>query len=68
MNDGGPNFQALFDLMKESMSLRDRFAGLALAVTETAWVFQGATPEMIAKKAYKIADAMLKEREKEKMP
>lgn len=43
------------------MTLRDWFAGQALIV---ATMYQTVTPEDLAKDAYRIADAMLSEREK----
>ena len=63
-NDGGPAFPS--DRFSElGMSLRDYFAGQALASMDT----DGCTligMQSLAQRAYDIADAMLAEREKER--
>ena len=77
-NDGGPAYPHEADYVMgdkpsdpyqfkvdfhPGMSLRDYFAGQALANSWTC-LEKGDQPEEIAKDAYKIADAMLAEREK----
>ena len=67
-NDGGPAFPC--DSMKqfptqEGMSLRDWFAGQALASMDTDG-FTLALIEAVVRRAYVIADAMLAERAKER--
>lgn len=48
------------------MTLRDYFANSAMQAFTNIWYEDAkSTPESIAKKSYKLADAMLKEREKQ---
>lgn len=64
MNDGGlafPNSNASGSVHNDGMSLRDWFAGQALAGLAT----QSDNSHNIAIDAYSIADAMLKRREVE---
>ena len=63
-NDGGPAFPS--DRFSElGMSLRDYFAGQALASMDTdGYTVAGLLH--LTKRAYDIADAMLAEREKER--
>ncbi len=54
----------------QGMSLRDWFAGMALAGCQRIMecgddYFTSDTPEVVAEMAYKLAQAMLKERSKE---
>ena len=77
MKDGGSAFPVLdscafegggsrLDCVDRGMTLRDYFAGQALAgyiVTGPECMYP--TPEDAAKYSYKIADAMLAERERE---
>lgn len=63
---GGPAFPSSAEtpegkLYHYGMSLRDWFAGQALLLK---WENKAMTPEQIAKRAYKMADALLAEREK----
>ena len=64
INDGGPAFPADFQLYSTGMTLRDYFAGQAMAAIITS-VY--CTPETIytevSSRAYAQADAMLKARE-----
>ena len=64
MKDGGPAFPSTEDgkttALREGMSLRDWFAGQALADSAS---LGNTSPADIAKMAYEIADAMLDERE-----
>jgi hypothetical protein len=54
---GGQSFIGVF---QNGMSLRDWFAGMAISgLTQQHWDF-----DSVIKYTYKIADAMLKEREK----
>ena len=68
-NDGGPAFPAKEYLYGENyryptgMSLRDWFAGMALQPI-IASLTSPVPTEKVSEKAYEIADAMLKEREK----
>jgi len=48
--------------LREEMTLRDHFAGLAMSGLATMEGYIG--PEYIAMGAYELADAMLKERDK----
>ena len=66
IKDGGPAFAAAAGTATEmdlqpGMTLRDWFAGQALTA---ATMYQTMTPEDLAHDAYRIADAMLAEREK----
>lgn len=70
-NDGGPAFPLVkqkigyhADVVKDSegLSIRDYFAGQALAGLMT--LRSSSSPEGYAQSAYMAADAMLKEREK----
>ena len=70
-NDGGPAYLINAGGVKRGMSLRDYFAGQALAGfwgSETAMnaigVAHGSIEELSAGFSYAIADAMLREREK----
>ena len=64
--DGGPAFPAPYDGHgggPDGMSLRDWFAGQALANSRTFFgENSSATPEDVALQAYAVADAMLAER------
>jgi len=62
--DGGPAFPRghANSTSQEGMSLRDWFAGMALPRALRAWGF--ASGEKAAESAYRIADAMLIERDK----
>lgn len=51
------------DVVVVAMSLRDWFAGQALAICVVEARREGATDERIAQACYVLADAMLKERE-----
>lgn len=84
MNDGGPAFPKPWEVKRESgcyqpgMSLRDYFAGQALAGLATGQEMLLANHDLTAEfgtrgidnlqanKAYRLADAMLAEREKAK--
>lgn len=46
------------------MSLRDWFAGQALAMTAPAYVNLPESAEILARRCYAVADAMLAERER----
>lgn len=50
----------------KGISLRDYFAGKVLASILTSQEFDETTPEIAAKWCYKFADAMVKERDKNK--
>lgn len=77
-NNGGPAFPRPGAISKEGMTLRDKFADSALValVTEPPWtgtipLLSQLTPDSheviedrYAKAAYKMADAMLRAREK----
>jgi len=52
LNEKQPSYQT-------GMDLRDWFAGLAME----GIIYEGVTPEQTAKAAYRMADAMMKERE-----
>ena len=54
----------------EGMSLRDWFAGQALAgLASTDWFHSGTPiPQILAENAYAIADEMLKQRQKQTTP
>ena len=76
MNDGGPAFPArrrfpkiseeghAFEVPLEGMSLLDHFA--ASVISPMLVQAYGNTPDVLAEQAYKIADAMLAERERRK--
>lgn len=64
-NNGGPAFAVPRDAPVDGMSLRDYFAGQALAGMQTDGFTTPLMPS-IAKRAYVIADAMLAERQKER--
>jgi len=61
-NDGGPAFPRHGYNSNDGMTLRDWFAGQALAGL-VSYVVKGATFENVAEDAYKAADAMLRARE-----
>lgn len=71
MNDGGPAFPIQGNIPLETktilpydgMTLRDWFAGQALANVASERFFENATAECVARECYEIADAMLKESE-----
>ena len=68
-NNGGPAFPVAHDgFYKLGMTLRDWFAGQALAGMATLYAVAGGVSEDIAKAnatvSYLMADAMLKERDK----
>lgn len=75
INDGGPAFPVVFDHGEavsehDGMSLRDHFAGLALPPVMYTCQYDdldgaGAAnrAELYAKRAYEVADAMLKARQ-----
>jgi hypothetical protein len=60
--DGGPAFPRHGYNSNDGMTLRDWFAGQALAGL-VSYVVKGATFENVAEDAYKAADAMLRARE-----
>jgi hypothetical protein len=62
INDGGPAFPRHAYDGHDGMTLRDWFAGQAMAGL-VSYVVEGATFENVAEDAYKAADAMLKARE-----
>jgi hypothetical protein len=62
INDGGPAFPRPMVAAAPGMTLRDWFAGQAMAGL-VSYVVEGATFENVAEDAYKAADAMLKARE-----
>ena len=63
-NDGGPAFPVG---LLPGMSLRDYFAGQALASMDTdGYTLTGIHRLALARRAYDIADAMLAERVKER--
>lgn len=70
LNDGGPAFPRnghpdKNDFPHGGMSLRDYFAGQALAgMLASPQVFENMTDETLAAITYSAADAMLKERER----
>ncbi len=74
-NDGGPAFPkfqphqnvCVCQACASGMSLRDWFAGMALSSGKTLWGKIGEIydEQRIAFEMYSIADAMIKEREKE---
>ena len=74
MKDGGPafpgtfvDFQDGFDRQEFGMSLRDWFAGQALAASAAMYPFgENRYSEEAACWAYSIADAMLKKRKETK--
>jgi len=69
-NDGGPAFPRSGDSFHsavEGMSLRDWFAGQVLTglmATAAEMTHASRKPDVIATDCYKIADAMIAEREK----
>lgn len=63
MNDGGPAFPITEPSPHNGMSLRDWFAGMALQASSFVWR-NVMTEEDVARNAYRVADAMLKERSK----
>ena len=67
-NDGGPAFPGTDakGFVSDGMSLRDYFAGQALAGQLSNPDLCGGESEYIAKWAYRYADAMLEERQKER--
>jgi hypothetical protein len=65
VKDGGPAFPIQFGIYDKGMSLRDWFAGMALqGLYASGDVTIGYEHNCL--EAYKIADAMIAEREKEK--
>ncbi len=65
MNNGGPAFPALdARTMLSGMSLRDYFAAKALQGVLAADTEELLSVDAIASVSYRIADAMLKERDK----
>jgi hypothetical protein len=76
MNDGGSAFPELaweysdnhgighYTVTGSGMTLRDWFAGQALAVLSNAFLFTKEDCEVAAIKAYRMADVMLAAREK----
>lgn len=64
-NDGGPAFPVPRDAPVDGMSLRDYFAGQALAGLLACPKTSGGE-EAFALHAYKYADAMLAEQQKER--
>ena len=74
INDGGPAFPNVWeDNPSQGMSLRDHFAGLAMqafasdpqmaiAIRQAAEDAGIEAPEMMARTAYRLADAMIYER------
>ena len=65
-NDGGPAFPNEYcNSSSQGMSLRDYFAGQALATMDTGgYTLLGM--QSAAQRAYNLADAMLAERKKQK--
>lgn len=70
INNGGPAFPNKDELgnMIPGMSLRDYFAGQALAGLLTQPAEDEYGPKCFAEAAYEMADAMLKARNKEVAP
>lgn len=77
--DGGPVYPVVFQHRRSNgeihaqewggMTLRDYFAGQALAGDLAAWTREddgSFKPEDVAIRCYKVADAMLRERAKER--
>ena len=68
MNDGGPAFprsDSVYNEGDEGMSLRDWFAGMAMmGINANQSMGTALTCEDTAKIAYRIADVMMKERDK----
>lgn len=63
--DGGyafPRSEFADAIERSGMSLRDWFAGQAIQLAWERWMKDG--PVVVAEESYKIADAMLNEREK----
>lgn len=65
-NDGGPAFPVPYNHEAAGMSLRDWFAGQALAGLLAARRSEGTNGEWRAQMAYQQADAMLAAREEKK--
>ena len=67
-DDGGPAFPVEYvaDQGSEGMSLRDYFAGQSLGelVSGLSYPVSDVDAEAVAKDAYKLADAMIREKEK----
>ncbi|NLF01133.1 MAG: hypothetical protein GX601_09170 [Anaerolineales bacterium] len=65
-NDGGPAFPSDWPhgCTDEGMSLRDWFAGQAVAGIMANIGFNQFLPEIISKSAWAVADAMLAERDR----
>ena len=63
INDGGPAFPRHAYDGHDGMTLRDWFAGQALAGLLAKYGFGEAEPESMAADSYAYADAMLKARE-----
>ena len=65
---GGSAFPHMIgqDLVYTGMTLRDYFAGQALSAMNSSFSYKGIERDLfkIAETAYEVADAMLKEREK----
>jgi len=65
-NNGGPAFAhggSDLDAPQEGMTLRDYFAGQALAGSFATALDHGDSPSNVATAAYLMADAILRERE-----
>jgi len=70
MDDGGPAFplvffdeEAMVSTRADGMSLRDWFAGQALVAGQSRCENWWPQPEQTAAHAYRVADALLAERE-----
>lgn len=63
-DDGGPAFPHQYELtgsprLQFGMTLRDYFAGQALAGTRLDWAVEGPDAALYAQRAYVMADAMI---------
>ena len=63
-NDGGTAFPSNALKQHRGMTLRDYFAAAALGGVAASQCWDGSSPDLMATYAYRLADAMLKERER----